>query len=461
MPTSRRQFLRSSLGAMAVAAPFHALLESTAHGAVRRTSPGYGPLAPVKDDVTGLELLRLPEGFRYTSYGWAGETMSDGRPTPSAHDGMAVVRERDGIATLIRNHEVNGSGEPIGGAPLTYDPRAKGGCTQLDFDTKQGTFTDSRVAISGTVRNCAGGPTPWGTWLTCEETVVGPDTEMYGETKYDLERTHGWILEVAPDGKTDPVALEDMGRFVHEAIAVDPESGIVYETEDRGTSGLYRFTPHEKGRLAAGGKLQMLSIPGVADTRKKFEQGRKVDVTWVDIEDPKRPHHDGRKADELGVYEQGKRAGGATFARLEGCWYAEGVVYFSATSGGNAGMGQIWALTPKDQTLTLVYESPRKEVLDYPDNITVSPRGGLLLCEDGSSKVHRLHGLTLAGEIFTLAENNIEIPKGGVSGVKPGAYRDQEWCGATFTADGRWLFANVQSPGVTFAITGPWENGAL
>lgn len=461
MATSRRRFLSRSMSTLAVAAPFRALLESTANGASRKAATGYGPLAGVADETTGLELLKLPEGFRYRSFGWTGETMGDGRKTPDSHDGMAVVREVDGVATLIRNHEVNGSGKPIGDEAITYDPTGRAGCTQLDFDLKTGKWRDSRVAISGTVRNCAGGPTPWGTWLTCEETVVGPETDVYANTKYDLSKTHGWIFEVHPDGKTEPTALEDMGRFVHEAVAIDPETGIVYETEDRNTSGFYRFLPNEKGKLSAGGRLEMLKTTGRTDLRRKFTQGTTVDVEWVEIPEPKRPHADPNVGDELGVYTQGRELGGATFSRLEGCWYAEDMVYFSATSGGDAGMGQVWAYSPRNETLTLIYESPRREVLDYPDNITVSPRGALLLCEDGGAKKHRLHGLTTDGKLFDFAENAVVLKKGQHPGTKPGDYRAQEWCGATFSADGTWLFVNIQTPGITFAITGPWENGPL
>ncbi len=461
MSTSRREFLGRSLGTFAAAAPLEALLRSTAGGAERQSNPGYGPLVPAKDEATGLELLKLPADFRYVSYGWTGDAMTGGRRTPDAHDGMAVVAEVDGVATLIRNHEVDGSGTPIGGESLTYDPKGKAGCTQLKFDLTKGEWLSSDVAISGTVRNCAGGPTPWGTWLTCEETVVDETTKAFGGSKYDLEKSHGWIFDVKPDGEADPTPLEEMGRFVHEAVAVDPETGVVYETEDRDTSGFYRFTPKQPGKLAAGGALEMLKVVGQSDLRRGCERGKTLDVEWVPIEDPRRAHADDEKQDGLGVFTQGQEQGAATFARLEGCWYAEDVVYFSATSGGDAGFGQVWAYSPRNETLTLVYESPRREVLDYPDNITVSPRGGLLLCEDGKAPRHRLHGVTTDGQLFDFAENAVVLKKGDRRAVKPGDYRAQEWCGATFSADGRWLFVNIQTPGVTFAITGPWENGAL
>ena len=146
------------------------------------------------------------------------------------------------------------------------------------------------------------------------------------------------------------------------------------------------------------------------------------------------------------------------FARLEGCWHNEGAIYFVSTSGGGAGLGQVWIYKPSEETLTMMYESPSSDVLDSPDNITISPSGSLILCEDGGAPIQRLHGLTMLGEIFPFAENNIILA--GERGFT-GDFRGQEWAGASFSNDGRWLFVNIQSPGVTFAITGPWRKGAL
>ncbi len=249
-----------------------------------------------------------------------------------------------------------------------------------------------------------------------------------------------------------------MGRFVHEALAIDPATGMIYETEDRGTAGFYRFTPNQYGKLAAGGRLQMMKVFGADDLRGGFEPGRTFDVAWVEIDEPTLAHSTSGN-DALGVQMQGRRQGAAIFARLEGCWYGEGSIYVVSTSGGAAKSGQVWQYIPGEEKLRLIFESPGADVLDSPDNITVSPRGGILLCEDGDIVPHRLHGLTPDGGLFTLASNNIVL-KGEVHDIK-GDFRAQEWAGATFSPDGNWLFVNIQKPGVTFAITGPWEAGVL
>lgn len=458
--SSRRRFMLQSaaaVGSTGVAGAFEAFLSRTAFGSDANRGPGYGKLSPVKDDATGLELLSLPEGFRYSSFGWTKDPMTGGGRTPGSHDGMGVIAEKDGVVTICRNHEVTLHGKPFGPEAITYDAAGGGGCTMLRFDTKAGEWVDSRPGIAGTVRNCAGGPTPWGSWLTCEETVAGRHHRDKDKI-YLYEETHGWIFEVPAEGKADPTPLKDMGRFIHEAIAVDPETGFVYETEDRATSGFYRFMPNEKGVLKEGGRLQMLKVAQRPDLRNKVDKSAAYDVEWVDIDDPERPHSPD-KIDNLGVYMQGKQQQATTFARLEGCWYGHKSIFFTATSGGDAGAGQVWQYDPAGEQLRLVYESPGNETLDMPDNLAVSPRGGIVLCEDGKVSPQRVHGLTPDGRLFELVANNMQL-KGERNGFK-GDYRPQEFAGATFSPDGKWLFVNVQTPGVTFAITGPWERGGV
>ncbi|MGH7200812.1 MAG: alkaline phosphatase PhoX, partial [Planctomycetaceae bacterium] len=392
---------------------------------------------------------------------------SDGTITPGSHDGMAVIAEDEetGIVTLCRNHEIRTLPDrrAFGPEEITYDERAGGGCVQLRFDTRNGRWLDARSSLSGTCRNCAGGPTPWGSWLTCEETVSDSqwDSEAGRGEHRPYAKTHGWIFEVPADRPAEAVPLKDMGRFIHEAVAVDPDTGSVYETEDRTTAGFYRFLPNTPGKLSDGGRLQMLKVLGRDQVQTGLRAGETFDVEWVDIDDPERPHHDDRKHETLGVFMQGQAKGGATFARLEGCWYGNGVVYLVATNGGDAGCGQIFSFHPKQQQLRLVFESPNRETLNGPDNVAVSRRGGIVLCEDGDERVLRLHGLTRDGRLFTLAANNIDLTGRDKNGLPQRDYRTRELAGACFSPDGRWLFFNVQTPGVTFAVTGPWEDGAL
>ncbi|MGH8930286.1 MAG: PhoX family protein [Egibacteraceae bacterium] len=452
----RRQFLGASAvllgGALAgMTARVARAREGQSPGTAGAGEGGYGPLRPAGPE------LALPAGFTYAMFGVTGSMMSDGNPTPRAHDGLAALALANGNVRLIRNHE---DGFPpdlatlIGTPTTAYDEIAGGGTTSLEVKitgSGEPRLVRDFVSLNGTLENCAGGPTPWGSWLSCEETTEG--------TFRGWRREHGYVFEVPADAETTVPAepLRAMGRFSHEAVAIDPDTGIVYETEDSDLSGFYRFIPDTPGQLRRGGRLQMLAIgdrPSY-DTRTNQRMGQELSVTWVDIDDP---DPQGASANELAVYGQGFERGGATFASLEGCWWGNGAVYFTASDGGNAEEGQVWQYRPAGRDegmLRLVFESPDEAVLDNPDNITVSPRGGLLLCEDGDTDNQFLRGLTIDGRIFDFAQN---------------LANDSEWAGATFSPDGRTLFVNIQGdtgpddpghPGMTFAIWGPWENGIL
>ena len=444
----RRQFLALNCGILGAASIGSLACGTGIEGqGKRKTGVGYGPLRPLRDETTGLPLLHLPEGFRYLSFGWKGDPLQGGLRTPGAHDGMAAFASSGSRIRLVRNHEIR-TGSAFAAEPV-YDPKAGGGTTTIEFDTESGSVTEGWASLAGTAVNCAGGPTPWGAWLSCEETVLGPG----GEHGYGMP--HGYVFEVPSDGSATAEPCPAMGRFVHEAVSVDPESGIVYETEDQAEAGFYRFVPSSPGQLAAGGRLEMLALanrPG-ADTRKGQTQGAWEPVRWVPIGEP-----DPDPIEASSVHAQGLREGGATFARLEGTWHGNGRIYIVSTNGGDSETGQIWEYDPSQERLALLYESPGAAVLDMPDNICVSPRGGLVLCEDGEGEDY-VRGLTTSGEIFPFARNNVVLA-GERNGLE-GDFRDREFAGATYSPDGRWLFFNAQTPGISFAVTGPWDYGLI
>ena len=295
---------------------------------------------------------------------------------------MAAFAAPGGRIRLIRNHEIDLDTGAFGSraglrrqAPAAARPR-------VEFDPASGAFVKAWASLCGTTRNCAGGPTPWGSWLTCEETLVEP------RPANQFRQPHGYVFEVPSEGAATAVPLKGLGRFVHEAIAIDPSTGIVYLTEDHGAAGFYRFVPKTPGTLVEGGRLEMLAVDARPrfDTRMGQRSGHSLPVHWVPIADPDRPHRVNDLGDAEGVSSQGREQGAAIFARLEGAWYGGGSIFFDATSGGNAGSGQIWEYVPSREQLRLVFESPGPHVLNKPDNLTVSPRGGLAICEDGAGR---------------------------------------------------------------------------
>ncbi len=461
MNSTRRQFLKQC-GAVSLGfAGLQTMFVRTANALPDPGRAAEATLGPLLKDPRGL--LDLPEGFTYNVFSIAGQTMTDGFEVPGAADGMAAFPGPDGKTILVRNHELYGdiaANGPFGRGNELFkniDPKmlydaghgktpGLGGTTTILFDTRTQTKEDERLSLAGTLRNCAGGPTPWNSWITCEETVLRAGEEC--------EKDHGYNFEVRAQfrgGLADPVPLTAMGRFNHEAVAVDAASGIVYQTEDRQDGVLYRYIPNTPGQLVNGGRLQALMVRDQAslDTRNwdvapAVSRGQKLPVQWVDLRLVESPEDDLR-------YRAFER-GAARFARGEGMWAGKDGIYFACTSGGRAHRGQIWRYVPSategtaDEaanagTLELFVEPNDSGLIDNADNLTVAPWGDLVVCEDGDGEQFVV-GVTPKGEFYRIARN---------------ATGDSEFAGACFSPDGTTLFVNIQHMGLSLAITGPWQ----
>jgi len=469
--TDRRGFLKHGLvaaGGLGLGA--YAWSRLSRLGPAPEFHEALGPLRAVKDQTSGKRILKLPEGFRYHSFAWAGETLDDGYFSPEFADGMGVVNDENGIVTLIRNHEVGAAGPVIGDPRKAWDTSG-GGTTTLRFDTRNERLVGSNISLCGTLENCAGGVTPWGTWLSCEEAPVTPEFLHHGtelrQKFWGLENTrksHGFVFEVHPEGESNPQPIIPMGQFYHEAAAVDPQSGIVYMTEDRSPhAGLYRYVPNRPGELMAGGVLQMLRVKGHAELNKGVALNKPMTFDWVDIPDPAQGHTPGTH-DCSGVVAQGMAAGGTAFTSLEGCAIDQGVVYFTSKSGGKARAGQVYRLDIASNTLQLIYEATDRNGFSGLDNVIVSPAGSLMICEDRiglNKEAQYIAGLTTAGDLFAFCQINPGL-KGPFNGhILQDTALVSEWAGVCFSTDGQWMFANLYRPGITFAITGPWHKGPV
>ena len=435
---------------------------STTHGNLATMrSYGFGKLIPTTTQNTGETFLALPKGFKYKVLGKVGSKMSDGNKTPVSHDGMACFQVGNELR-LIRNHEVSNGKTPKPGVaigPNPYDETAAGGTTTLVINPKTHEVIKDFVSLSGTLINCAGGKTPWGSWISCEETTLGQAirTDKAGKQTGGYPKPHGYCFEVFASANVavEPVPLKAMGRFKHEAIAVDKNTGIIYLTEDAETAGFYRFLPKRNQHLAEGGTLEMLKLKykNAFDARNGLKTGQRFVATWVTIDNPDPVAAD---IDESAVYKQGLQKGAATFARLEGAYSDDyGRIYFTSTNGGNNQGGQIWRYESngKDEgILTLIFESPSRELLDMPDNICLKPMSDLLfICEDsdyvgisGTSENY-IRILSPNGKMADFAKN---IANG---------FQTTEFAGSTFSEDGKTLFVNLQAVGATFAIWGDWD----
>lgn len=457
---NRRTFLKKtgiiSTGFIGLQALITSPFYSCATAVQAPSASKYGPLL---DDPLGK--LKLPDGFSYKVIATKGELMTDGLLHPGAPDGMATFKGADGKVIIIRNHELMPDGfGPFGkgNEMLANVPKEKfydygngklpcvGGTSTLVFNEDTQEIEQSSLSLIGTIRNCAGGPTPWNSWVTCEEFVCNAED--------GLEKEHGYCFEVpATDqiGLADPIPLKAMGKFNHEAICVDPRSGIVYLTEDQGDGLFYRFIPTVKEDLQQGGTLQALVIKGEPgrDTRnwpnkgKDFPINKPIAVEWMDLENINSEKDDLR--------HRSFQQGAAIFARGEGIWFGDNELYFACTNGGKNESGQIFRYVPggnegtaKEEngsgSLELYLEPNDSKLLKSCDNLTVAPWGDLMICEDHPHPF--LVGVTTNGELYPFGEN---------IGYK------SEFAGGVFSPSGKTYFVNIQGPGLTLAIQGPWQ----
>ena len=459
MAISRKEFLQQA-GAFTLGfSGFQILTNHLSGGKViaKQASELLGPLLP---DPNGI--FDLPKGFSYKIISRAGSEMKDGFILPARPDGMAAFPGENGKTILIRNHEMNpdvsGEGSAFGkdyelaakaDSSKIYDTGreqnpAQGGTTTLVYDTKTQMVENEYLSLAGTIRNCAGGPTPWNSWLTCEEVVMRADDRRY-------EKDHGYVFEVPASAESqlfEAKPIKDMGRFNHEAVAVDPKSNVIYLTEDDSEGLLYRLIPNTPTKMLDGGKLQALVVkerPSL-DSRNWDEPTVEINkpmlVEWMDLED----------IDGDDLRYRGYNAGATRFARGEGMWYGNSAVYFACTNGGDNGKGQIWKYTPsrfegtskeadEPGILELFVEPNDGNIIENADNLTVAPWGDLVVCEDSDGD-NFLLGITPEGEVYKMGRN---------------AVSESELAGATFSPDGSTLFMNIQQDGLTLAITGPWK----
>ena len=437
---TRRQFNKGLVYSALSGLAFNTNLSAAAGS---KSTFGYGPLI---DDPNGL--LALPSGFSYQVISRLGEAMDDGLSVPDRADGMGCFALDKQRVVLVRNHELHPkhaqdakqrySSQQIAAA---YDKDASGqplpgGTSTLIYNVQTKKVEQQFMSLLGTIRNCAGGITPWGSWLSCEESVELASSQ--------IGKDHGYVFEVPAlaTGLVEPLPLKAMGRFNHEAACVDPASGIVYMTEDRGDSLFYRFIPHQPNQLSAGGRLQAMMIKGKPqfDTRNwqkpQMDKNTAYAVEWVDLEDVTSPKDDLRKRG----YEQGA----ALFARGEGIIFGDNELYFCCTNGGAKQLGQIMRYSLKDNTptLSLFLESENPSNFNFGDNLCIAPNGHLVVCEDQyTDKVdNHVKGVTPSGGTYDIARVCLQT----------------EPAGACFSPDGSVLFVNLYSPSVTLAITGPW-----
>ena len=390
------------------------------------------------------KLFNLPDFLEYKIIARNGEIMSDGLETPPRPDGMACFQNKNGTITLIKNHEIGSRRLPSSydsslPKSITYDTNFAGvpytgGTTNLVLDPQSLDTISHYRSLAGTINNCAGGRTNWGSWISCEETRMD---------------NHGYAFEVYADKELNSVRrLYYMGRFNREAVAIFEANGVVYQTEDDPSGLFYRFLPSNKRDLSKPGKLQALKIKSQIDPRNprnNIKIGSKFEVEWVDIDDV--------HAKKNMTKEQGSIKGASPFNGSEGIITDKNSVFFTCKDGGYQENGQVFRYFPSKYEgtdkekiqpgiLELFYESANKDEYWGGDNIVIAPWGDLIICEDNGSRGCKLLGINQYGKIYVIGQ--VEDSSSEIAGV-------------CFSPDGRTMFLNIQDEGRTIAIFGDWK----
>ena len=380
-------------------------------------------------------LFDLPQGFSYKIIMSSGNKMSDGIPYGRNPDGMGAFALNDGSVALVVNHETENTDKNLNQATAYDESRGvpfSGGTSTIILDPDGQNVKTAHRSLTGTIDNCAGGSTPWNTWISCEET-------------YD--DNHGYAFEVDPqEGSLQGFKrLTNMGRFRREAVAIDlnDAKGTVYQTEDDYSGLFYKFIPAKKEDLGGKGDLYALKIPGFKSTKNingAIPVGAAYKVEWVPIKDP--------MATNQKTKQQGKQLGASIFSGGEGiiCTNnanAQSEIFFTCKSGGPAKLGQMWKYSPSTESISLFYESTSSEDFWNGDNINITPWGDLIICEDNKSNACRLIGCTPSGALY---------PLGKVAGNN-----SSEIAGICFSPDGKNMYLNIQQRGKTIVINGDWN----
>ena len=420
---------------------------------------GFGPL--VEHPTLPFD---VPAGFSIAMIQQAMAPMSDGHKMPGQPDGMACFEDSTGSWILLRNHELSGEetltrwstkGNPFE-TSAPPEPRFSegnfGGVSLVEIhpdtinaslDANTGDPVEllaSRLVLSGTDGNCAGGVVD-NAWVSCEESSA---------------EGHGYAFVTRPNdqGLEQPRPVKSWGRFHREAVARDTQTGAIYMTEDRSDGLFYRFIPDDNSEPFGSGRLQALKIPEIPNTspygedaaEALWDNGQNWSVEWVDIPDP--------SAAEKTCRSQGQEAGATTFQRGEGIYPDEEGVWFIASTAGHKGGGQIFLYRPNTNRLELALEVDDRSLLSCPDNLCVAPWGDLICTEDnyayaeGVTHQH-VRGLTRDGQVYDILRARDQGEN------HPGP----EFTGPCFSPDGSVLFVNVQRPlELTLAIRGPWPS---